>query len=91
VRPLGYGLEVSARTDARLLGVDFSVEAIRRAREQARRLGRAAAFCVGDLGAPGLGAGSAGAVLCVDASQFAARQVPPRAPRPGPEENPVDH
>jgi len=68
-----YGLEIAGRTDARLVGVDFSAEAIHQARQQARRLGRAAAFHVGDLAAPGLGAGSAGAVLCVDAIQFAPR------------------
>jgi SAM-dependent methyltransferase len=69
----GYGLEVAGRTGARLAGVDFSAEAVRQARQQARRLGRTAAFHVGDLAATGLGAGSAGAVLCVDAIQFAPR------------------
>src|SRR5262245_26005571 len=50
-----YGLEVSARTGARLIGVDFSAEAIRQAREQAERLGnRDAEFRVGDLTASGL-------------------------------------
>ena len=67
----GYGLEIAARTGARLTGVDFSAEAVRQAREQARRLGAAAAFRVGDLAATGLEAGSADAVLCVDAIQFA--------------------
>jgi SAM-dependent methyltransferase len=67
----GYGLEISARTGARLVGVDFSAEAVRQAGEQARRLDRAAQFRVGDLTATGLGAGSADAVLCVDAIQFA--------------------
>jgi 2-polyprenyl-3-methyl-5-hydroxy-6-metoxy-1,4-benzoquinol methylase len=33
----GYGLEIAARTGARLIGVDFSAEAVRQAREQARR------------------------------------------------------
>jgi SAM-dependent methyltransferase len=69
----GYGLEVAGRTGARLVGVDFSAEAIHQARQQARRLGRVAAFHVGDLAATGLEAGSAGAVLCVDAIQFAPR------------------
>jgi SAM-dependent methyltransferase len=68
----GYGLEIAARTGARLVGVDFSAEAIRQAREQAHRLGRPAEFLVGDLAATGLAAGSANAVLCVDAIQFAA-------------------
>lgn len=71
----GYGLEISARTGARLVGVDFSGEAIRQAREQARRLGRPADFRVGDLAATGLADGSVSAVLCVDAIQFAPSQA----------------
>ena len=71
----GYGLEIAARTGARLIGVDFSAEAVRQAREYARRLGAAADFRVGDLAATGLAGGSATAVLCVDAIQF--------APQPG--------
>ena len=67
----GYGLEIAARTGARLIGVDFSAEAVRQAREQARRLGATADFRVGDLAATGLADGSATAVLCVDAIQFA--------------------
>src|SRR5215470_5592644 len=67
----GYGLEVAARTGARLVGVDFSAEAVRQAHDLARRLGAAADFRVGDLAATGLGAGSADAVLCVDAIHFA--------------------
>jgi SAM-dependent methyltransferase len=51
--------------------VDFSAEAVRQAREQARRLGVTADFRVGDLAATGLDTGSARAVLCVDAIQFA--------------------
>jgi SAM-dependent methyltransferase len=70
----GYGLEIAARTGARLVGADFSAEAVRQAREQARRLGRAADFRVADLTATGLDAGSADAVLCVDAIQFAPQQ-----------------
>jgi 2-polyprenyl-3-methyl-5-hydroxy-6-metoxy-1,4-benzoquinol methylase len=38
----GYGLEIAARTRAALVGVDFSAEAVRQAREHARRLGAAA-------------------------------------------------
>ena len=72
----GYGLEIAARTGARLIGVDFSAEAVRQAREQARRLGATADFRVGDLAATGLADDSATAVLCVDAIQF--------APQPGP-------
>src|SRR5215472_12836054 len=47
------------RTGARLVGVDFSAEAVRQAREQARLLGVTADFRVGDLAATGLGTGSA--------------------------------
>jgi SAM-dependent methyltransferase len=71
----GYGLEVVGRTGARLIGVDFSAEAVRQAREQARRLAATADFRVGDLAATGLPDGSATVVLCVDAIQF--------APQPG--------
>lgn len=71
----GYGLEIAARTGARLVGVDFSAVAVGQAREQARKLGSTADFRVGDLAATGLDAGSADAVLCVDAIQF--------APQPG--------
>jgi SAM-dependent methyltransferase len=67
----GYGLEIAARAGARLIGVDFSAEAVRQAREQARRLGTTADFRIGDLAATGLDAGSADAVLCVDAIHFA--------------------
>jgi len=67
----GYGLEVARRTGARLIGVDFSAEALRQAGQQAARLGRDAEFRLGDLTATGLEAGSVSAVLCVDAVQFA--------------------
>ena len=69
----GYGLEIAARSEAGLVGVDFSAEAVRQARDLAQRLGRRADFRAGDLAATGLGAGSVGAVLCVDAIQFAER------------------
>ena len=72
----GYGLEVAARTTARLVGVDFSAEAVRQARRQADLLSRAADFRVGDLVATGLDDGSVQGVLCIDAVQFA---VPPEA------------
>jgi SAM-dependent methyltransferase len=68
----GYGLEITGRAGARLVGVDFSAEAVRQATEHARRLGAAAEFRVGDLAATGLDSGSAQGVLCVDAIQFAA-------------------
>ena len=67
----GYGLEIAGRAGAALIGVDFSAEAVRQAREQGRRLGATADFRVGDLAATGLADGSATAVLCVDAIQFA--------------------
>lgn len=67
----GYGLEIAARAGARLVGIDFSIEAVRQAEENARRLGAAASFRIGDLTGSGLDAGSADAVLCVDAIQFA--------------------
>jgi SAM-dependent methyltransferase len=67
----GYGLEVAGRTGARLIGVDFSAEALRQARQQAAQLDRNAEFRLGDLTATGMDAGSVTAVLCVDAVQFA--------------------
>jgi SAM-dependent methyltransferase len=70
----GYGLEIAARADTRLTGIDFSAEAIRQACELAQRLDRDADFRVGDLTATGLDDGSADAVLCVDAIQFASPQ-----------------
>lgn len=75
----GYGLEIAARTGARLMGVDFSSEAVRQANCQARQMGRAGDFRVGDLAATGLDACSVDAVLCVDAIQFA--EQPDRAYR----------
>jgi SAM-dependent methyltransferase len=71
----GYGLEITGRAGARLVGVDFSAEAVRQAAEHAGRRGATAEFRVGDLAATGLDAGSADGVLCVDAIQF--------APQPG--------
>jgi SAM-dependent methyltransferase len=67
----GYGLEIAARTGARLVGVDFSAEAVRQARQRAGRLDGTAGYAVADLAATGLGTGAADAVLCVDAIQFA--------------------
>jgi SAM-dependent methyltransferase len=67
----GYGLEIAGRTGARLIGVDFSAEAVRQATENVRRLGAEAEFRVGDLAATGLADGVASGVLCVDAIQFA--------------------
>ncbi len=67
----GYGLEISSRTQARLVGVDFSAEALRQARALAMRWGQQAEFVVGDLIATGLETGSVDAVVCIDAVQFA--------------------
>ncbi len=68
----GYGLELAARTGARLLGVDFSAEAVRQARDLAATWRVEADFRVGDLVATGLEEGSADAVVVVDAIQFPA-------------------
>jgi SAM-dependent methyltransferase len=71
----GYGLEIAARADARLVGVDFSPEAVRQAREpvhaRAGEQGRANHFVVGDLTATGLARGVAHAAVCLDSIQFA--------------------
>ena len=67
----GYGLEVARRTGARLVGVDFSAEAVRLAREHAGRRGQQADFRVGDLRATGLEEATADAVMVIDAIQFA--------------------
>jgi SAM-dependent methyltransferase len=66
-----YGLEITARTGARLIGVDFSAEAVRQAGQQARLRNRDdAAFQTGDLTASGLPDRSVNAVLCTDSIQF---------------------
>src|ERR1700678_1298223 len=65
-----YGLEIAGRGGARLIGVDFSAEAVRQAREQARLRNRDAEFVTGDLTASGLPDGSVNAVLCTDSIQF---------------------
>lgn len=67
----GYGLEIAGRLRCRLVGVDFSAEAIRQAVEHARRMGRTADFRVGELTATGLDDGSVTGVVCIDAIQFA--------------------
>jgi SAM-dependent methyltransferase len=66
-----YGLEIAARAGARLIGVDFSAEAVRQAAGQARLRGADAQFMTGELTASGLPDRSVGAVLCTDSSQFA--------------------
>jgi SAM-dependent methyltransferase len=66
-----YGLEIAGQTGARLIGVDFSAEAVRQAREQAALRGNGdAEFRTGDLTASGLPDGSVNAVLCTDSIQF---------------------
>ena len=63
----GYGLEVAARTGASLIGVDFSVEAIRQASVYADSLGRHARFVIADIATTGLPTASADGVMCIDA------------------------
>ena len=65
-----YGLEIAARAGARLIGVDFSAEAVRQAGQQARLQHRDAEFRTGDLTASGLPDRSVNAVLCTDSIQF---------------------
>jgi SAM-dependent methyltransferase len=66
----GYGLEIAARTGAKLTGVDFAAAAIAQATELARQSGADAEFHVGDLADTGLASGSVDALVCVDAIQF---------------------
>jgi SAM-dependent methyltransferase len=68
----GYGTEIARRAGARLVGVDFSAEAVRQATVRAAGFGLPETrFQVGALEATGLPDGSVTAVLCVDAIQFA--------------------
>ncbi len=67
----GYGMEVALRSGARLLGVDFSAEAVRQAEEQAARVGRPGRFQVGSLEATGVDTASVDGLMCIDAVQFA--------------------
>ncbi|SDS19201.1 Methyltransferase domain-containing protein [Nocardioides scoriae] len=69
----GYGLEVASRTRARLLGIDFSAEAVRQATAEAARQERDATFRVGSLTDTGLEDASVDAVICLDSVQFAER------------------
>jgi SAM-dependent methyltransferase len=67
----GYGLTIALSSGARLIGVDFSAQALAQAREQATRLGLAdAEFRVGQITASGLPDATADAVLCTDSIQF---------------------
>ena len=66
-----YGLLIAKQAGTSLIGVDFSVQALAEAREQAARLGmRNASFRSGELTATGLPDASVEAVLCTDAIQF---------------------
>lgn len=69
----GYRLALVHHTGARLIGVDFSAVALAGAAEDAaaRGLSDRTHFHVADLTATGLPAGTASAVVCVDALQFA--------------------
>jgi len=69
----GYGLAAIEAAGARLIGVDFSSQALRAAEARAgqRGLGRRTRFQRGDLTHTGLAAAVADAVLCVDAIHFA--------------------
>jgi len=66
-----YGLLIARDAGARVIGVDFSAEAVREAGEQAVQLwADEAEFRVGDLTGCGLPDASVDAVLCTDAIQF---------------------
>ena len=86
----GYGLELAARTGARLIGIDFATEAIRQAAELAALRGIAAEFRVGDMASTGLPDAAVDGVVVVDAIQFppdprGLRRAGPRAaPAAGP-------
>lgn len=66
----GYGLEIAARAQARVVGVDFAASALELARAQAVTRGVKAQYRLGDLVATGLTDRTADAVLVVDAIQF---------------------
>ena len=66
----GYGLEIAARAQARVLGIDFAPTPLESARARAAARGIDAEYLVGDLVATTLGDGVADAVVVVDAIQF---------------------
>jgi SAM-dependent methyltransferase len=69
-----YGLLVAKQAGTSLTGVDFSVQALAGAREQAARMGvRNAGFRSGELTATGLPDAGVEAVLRTDAIQFPER------------------
>jgi SAM-dependent methyltransferase len=68
-----YGIEVARRSDARLLGVDFSTVALEQARVSSAAflpVGRAE-FRTGTLAATGIGEGTVDGLMCLDSVQFA--------------------
>lgn len=69
------GQELATRTDARLVGVDFSPEALRQAAAHARAVGCDATYAVGDLLATGQPDSAFDTVLVVDSIQFASSTV----------------
>jgi SAM-dependent methyltransferase len=73
----GPGMWLARSLGCRVVGVDFSAEAIRQADERRSLFGLSdrAAFQVGSLDATGLAAGVADAVVCIDAFQFSADGV----------------
>jgi SAM-dependent methyltransferase len=68
----GPGLWAAKATGARLVGIDLSEMATRRASERARllRMGERATFRQGTFEATGLASGSADAVMSIDALQY---------------------
>jgi SAM-dependent methyltransferase len=73
----GPGMWIARELGAKLIGVDFSAEAIRQATERRALFGleSTATFTVGSLEATGLADASADAVICIDAFQFASDTV----------------
>ena len=66
----GAGLWVAMATGARLVGIDIAEAALEAARERSSRLGADASFRRGTFEATGLEAGSADAIMSVDAFLF---------------------
>lgn len=73
----GPGMWVARRAQARLIGVDFSAQAVAQACRRRTLFGleSQASFQVGSLDTPGLAGSSADAVMCIDAFQFATDPV----------------
>jgi SAM-dependent methyltransferase len=71
----GAGLWVSTATGARLVGIDIAEAALDAARERSSRLGADASFRRGTFEATGLEAGSADAIMSVDAFLFTPDKV----------------